>query len=193
MNILIVDDSAVARFHLQSLLNDAGFSDIVPVASAADAFQRLGLGTPDGAEAGEAGIDLILMDALMPGLDGVAACRQIKAAPHLRDIPLIMVTAQSEMEHLAAAFSAGAMDYITKPAEPVELLARVRSALKLKREMDQRKARDQEADALLARAETAEQALEESNRRLTELRQVLAVELRSRQQEEEASRQLRHA
>ncbi len=89
-------------------------------------------------------IDLILMDILMPELDGVEACRQIKSRPHLRDIPIIMVTANNDLSNLQAAFAAGANDYITKPVNSVELMARASSALALKKEMDCRKAREGE-------------------------------------------------
>jgi response regulator RpfG family c-di-GMP phosphodiesterase len=89
-------------------------------------------------------IDLILMDVLMPELDGVEACRQIKSRPHLCDIPIIMVTAKTDLSNLQAAFAAGANDYITKPVNSIELLARVSSALALKKEMDCRKAREGE-------------------------------------------------
>ncbi|MGC4096263.1 MAG: response regulator [Nitrospira sp.] len=87
---------------------------------------------------------MILMDVLMPDIDGVAACRQIKQQAHLRDIPIIMVTAQTDLNNLKDAFSAGAMDYINKPVNGVELLARVSSALRLKSEMDCRKEREAE-------------------------------------------------
>ena len=80
----------------------------------------------------------------MPGIDGVAACRRIKQQAHLRDIPIIMVTAQNDFNSLKEAFSAGATDYINKPVNGVELLARVSSALTLKHEMDCRKAREAE-------------------------------------------------
>jgi sigma-B regulation protein RsbU (phosphoserine phosphatase) len=84
------------------------------------------------------------MDVLMPDLDGVAACRQIKQQVHLQDIPIIMVTAKNDLDNLKEAFSAGAMDYINKPVKSVELLARVTSALTLKTEMDRRKQREAE-------------------------------------------------
>jgi response regulator RpfG family c-di-GMP phosphodiesterase len=84
------------------------------------------------------------MDVLMPEQDGVEACREIKGRDHLRDIPIIMVTAKSDLSNLQAAFAAGAVDYITKPVNHVELLARVSSALTLKQEMDCRKTRELE-------------------------------------------------
>src|SRR5262245_27875140 len=84
------------------------------------------------------------MDIRIPGMDGIAACRRIKAVPQLHDIPIIMVTSSDDTADLQLAFDAGAMDYLIKPPDEVELLARVRSALKLKHEMDRRKARERE-------------------------------------------------
>jgi CheY-like chemotaxis protein len=140
MAILIVDDSPDQYLLLRSILIKAGHADIVAVDSAPAAFATLNL---DGGLAPPP-IDLILMDVLMPDIDGVAACRLIKQNEHLRDIPVIMVTAKNDLTNLKEAFSAGAMDYINKPVNSVELLARVASALTLKGEMDRRKAQEAE-------------------------------------------------
>lgn len=140
MAILIVDDSPDQHQLLRSILTKAGHADIIAVDSAQSAFSALPL--DDGTSA--ASIDLILMDVLMPDLDGIAACRLIKQQDHLRDIPIIMVTGKSDLDNFAKAFSAGAMDYISKPVNHIELLARVASALTLKHEMDCRKARETE-------------------------------------------------
>ncbi len=140
MAILIVDDSPDQHLLLRSILTNAGHNEVLVADSAAAAFSGLNLGGTHLS----INIDLILMDVLMPDIDGVSACRQIKQQPHLRDIPIIMVTAQNDLNNLREAFSAGAMDYINKPVNGIELLARVSSALTLKKEMDCRKEREEE-------------------------------------------------
>ncbi|NJN70855.1 MAG: response regulator [Nitrospira sp.] len=80
----------------------------------------------------------------MPDLDGVEACRRIKAVPALTQIPIIVVTARSQKDFLQAAFDAGAEDYIRKPVESVELLARVKSAFRFKQESEARKSWEEE-------------------------------------------------
>jgi len=140
MGILIVDDSQDQQVLLRAILGKAGHTDLQSVESAQAAFLLLNM---DG-EAPPSQIDLVLMDVLMPELDGVEACRQIKSRPHLRDIPIIMVTAKSDLSNLQEAFAAGAIDFITKPVTSVELLARAASALALKKEMDCRKTREGE-------------------------------------------------
>ena len=140
--ILIVDDSARARLLVETALRAQGHSCLTSVDSAQAAFRTLGLGP--GAEAAPLDFDLILMDLLMPEVDGIAACLQIKSYPQFADVPLIMVTAEDAPECLRAAFEAGAMDYVKKPVNRVELAARVQSALRLKQETDCRKARERE-------------------------------------------------
>lgn len=138
MSILIVDDSADQQALLRSILGKAGHGHVVSADSAKAASAVLNL---DG-DAPTQQIDLILMDVLMPEQDGVETCRQIKSCAHLQDIPIIMVTADNDLSNLKEAFAAGAMDYISKPVNSIELLARVSSALTLKSEMDRRKNRE---------------------------------------------------
>jgi CheY-like chemotaxis protein len=158
MSILIVDDSESERLLLEAILKGKGYTSLRLMDSAPAAFRHLGMERSDGRKGTPAEVDLILMDIMMPELNGIEACRQIKWFGSLRDIPIIMVTANSEVEHLQAAFAAGAMDYITKPVKKVELLARVGSALALKRETDVRKRWEQE---LMVRNRELEKALEE--------------------------------
>jgi diguanylate cyclase (GGDEF)-like protein len=151
MSILLVDDSRVVRLMLAEILNEAGYPDIDPAESVPAAFARLGMdsGTP------ATDVDLILMDTAMPGMDGITAIRHILAVPALQDTPIIMVTGSVSPTDLPEAFEAGAMDYISKPVHKPEFLARVRSALRLKSEIDQRKARERDLIQALNQLETA--------------------------------------
>src|SRR5262245_34649157 len=141
MSILIVDDTAFQREALGTLLAMHGYTDILTAASALEALGQLG--SASSARTAPC-VDLILMDIRMPDMDGIAACRRIKSMPQLRDIPVIMVTSSDDTDDLQLAFDAGAIEYLIKPPNEVELLARVRSALKLKQEIDRRKVREQE-------------------------------------------------
>jgi CheY-like chemotaxis protein len=109
---------------------------LITVSSARDAFKQLDV---DHAGANGVKTDVILLDIKMPEMDGVQACRRIKAVDAFAEIPIIIVTARNQKDWLQAAFDAGATDYIRKPVEQVELLARVKSAFKLKQEMDARR------------------------------------------------------
>ena len=154
MRILIVDDSEMSRKLLHVWLAGAGYTDVIQVDSGRAAVERV----TNALAPRETDIDLILLDIEMAGMDGIQTCRWLRAEPHLHDTPIIMVTGTTDSRTVADAFSAGAMDYIVKPVQKVELLARVRSALALKRETDARKAREEQ---LLAKNLALQRALHE--------------------------------
>ena len=153
--ILVVDDSRDEQDLLSARLRAAGYGSLMIANSAEAAFGILGQGK---AGQGAGVVDLILMDIMLPGVDGLEACRQIAATEGLQDIPIIVITAKTDEKDLLAAFAAGAMDYIRKPVNPVELVARVSSALALTEERTARKARELE---LLMRTQELERALRE--------------------------------
>ena len=78
-------------------------------------------------------IDLILLDIMMPGMDGYQVCRALKTETQTRDIPVIFITAKTDKEDIVSGFEAGAVDYVTKPFNAAELSARVRTHLALKK------------------------------------------------------------
>ena len=155
MAILIVDDSRDEQELLSTRLRAAGYGSLMVADSAEAAFEVLGQDRA-GQRTGE--VDLILMDIMLPGVDGLAACRRITATEWLQDIPIIVITVKTDEQDLFAAFAAGAMDYIRKPVNQAELVARVSSALTLRGERNTRKAREQE---LLMRTQELERALRE--------------------------------
>lgn len=151
MRILIVDDTEEIRDVTEALLVDAGYKEIRCVSSAAEAFEVLALDTPSAS--GAVTLDLILLDIVMPEIDGIEACARIRCDPRYADTPIIMVTQLKDTDSLANAFIAGAGDYIHKPVVRIELLARVRASLKLKSELDRRKVRELELRQRLSNSE----------------------------------------
>lgn len=155
MSILIVDDSRDEQELLVTRLRSAGYSSLL-VADSAEAALKILERDGDGSSAEP--VELILMDIMMPGLDGLEACRRIRATERLHDIPIIVITVKTKDRDLVEAFAAGAMDYIRKPVTPAELVARVSSALTLRVERTMREARERE---LLMRTQELERALRE--------------------------------
>ncbi|OEF98665.1 GGDEF domain-containing response regulator [Desulfuribacillus alkaliarsenatis] len=148
MSILIVDDSTLARAVLSDILMGNGYDDIVMKSSAKEAIEYIlknSCGSPSDVSIE---VDLILMDGIMPEIEGIEACRLIRNIEGMADIPIIMVTGKTDIKTLQDAFDAGANDYITKPFNKLELLARVRAALNLKYEIDKRKDRERELKEL---------------------------------------------
>ncbi len=120
-NVLVVDDDATNRRLLEAILKPEGYS----IQCAPDARAALGI-----VACGK--IDLVLLDVMMPGIDGVDACRMIREDLGMRFLPIVLVTALSDRRARTRGKEAGADDFISKPIFEDELLARVRTLLKVK-------------------------------------------------------------
>ncbi len=119
--ILIVDDNPANLDIFQTRLVAYGYQTL----TAADGEQALGI-------AREQQPDLILLDIVMPGIDGLEVCRRLKADPALPFIPIIMVTAKADPEDIVAGLEAGGDEYLTKPVDQAALVARAKSMLRIK-------------------------------------------------------------
>ncbi|MFG1491482.1 response regulator, partial [Oceanospirillum sp. HFRX-1_2] len=113
--ILVVDDSPDALSLINDALEDAGMDVLV----ALEGRQALNI-------ARKMKPDMILMDAIMPHMDGFEACRQIKADPELAAIPVIFMTGLNDTDDIVRGLEAGGVDYLVKPINPNELLARMK-------------------------------------------------------------------
>jgi DNA-binding NarL/FixJ family response regulator len=113
--VLVVDDTPESLGFLTDMLDGAGYTVLIAT-DGESALRLVEQITPD----------LVLMDAVMPGLDGFEACRRLKQLPLMAHLPVIFMTGLSETEHVVQGLSAGGVDYVTKPIVVEELLARMR-------------------------------------------------------------------
>jgi diguanylate cyclase (GGDEF)-like protein len=135
--VLIADDSMVVRAVVRAHLEDAGYR----VLEAHDGETAL-------AVARDSSPDLILLDIEMPGLDGHQVLAALKSDDDLRGIPVVFLTNRAGMEDVVAGLNGGAHDYLRKPFEPAELIARTAAATQVKRLQDELRARNEELDRL---------------------------------------------
>ena len=147
--ILIVDDEPLNAKLLVATLMDESY-DIVLAEDGEACLEKLT----------HESFDLILLDVMMPGQDGWEICRQINKNPATKDIPILFITALNEAEHKCKGFEAGAVDYITKPFDNLEVKARVKTHLALKDAQDELKNQNLSLDKKV-KERTA--ALEDSN------------------------------
>jgi PleD family two-component response regulator len=138
----VVDDAEESRDIIEAALVSGGYKDIATVASGWEAIKYLDVGAERGSEPPRA--DIVLLDIMMPEIDGIETCARIRNDPRCLDIPIIMITSLDDMHSLSNAFLAGANDYIAKPLSRVELIARVRASLRLKSELERRLERERE-------------------------------------------------
>ncbi|WP_022851823.1 hybrid sensor histidine kinase/response regulator [Limisalsivibrio acetivorans] len=147
--IYIIDDSSSYRTLLKAILNSYGFENVTTFDSALEAMEAM----IDSARNNKPLPSLIMMDVVMPGIDGIEATRKIKSDQKFSDIPIIIITVKDDEASLEKAFEAGAADYVIKPVTKLALRARVQSLLKLKNEIDNRKQREKELESLTKRLE----------------------------------------
>lgn len=140
MSILVVDDNKVNLFVVDTILKQAGYKEVT-LASSANMMENIL--AEDTKKNGISTYNLILLDIMMPDVDGIEACKRLQAKPEYKDIPIIFITALGDSHKLAEALDAGGTDYLMKPINKVELLARIRAALRLKEEKDWHKQQDQ--------------------------------------------------
>ena len=157
--ILVVDDTPANLEVITETLSRAGYT-VAAVTNGKRALKRLKTYIPD----------LILLDVRMPDMDGFETCRRIKANPDTANVPVVFITVASDTENLTEGFSRGAVDYITKPFQEPELLARIKTHLKLQfltQSLEQRVAER------TAELQSALEQLHQSQRQLTQLNHEL--------------------
>src|SRR5258708_28462692 len=125
-NILVADDQVANRELLDELLTAQGFK-VISSADGKEALHQLS----------KVPIDLVLLDVMMPHLNGFEVCEKIKANPETYLIPVILVTSLSDKQDRIEGIRVGADDFLSRPIDRTELLARVRSLLKLKHRTDE--------------------------------------------------------
>ena len=115
-SILIVDDEPMARNLLRLMLVRANFN-VDEAEDGLDALRKLEQSRPD----------LLILDVMMPGLDGLSVCRQVRTQADLRDLPIIMLSAKTDFKSIQQGLEAGASQYLTKPISADELIRHVHS------------------------------------------------------------------
>ncbi len=190
--ILIVDDVAKNIQVAASILKDYNIS----FANDGDTAIKLATSYEDASsedtsyEDTSSGFDLILLDIMMPGMDGFETCRKLKENKNTKNIPIIFLTSKDDKESIIEAFDIGAVDYITKPFNSPELQARVKTHLELKRHRDHlekmvfdrtkqlRNILEQSLGALAASLEKKDPYTAGHQKRVAELAKLIAIDLK---------------
>ena len=133
--ILLVDDDTSNLEVLYTLLSETGYRPLI-AESGEGALDQAEIEPPD----------LILLDIMMPGLSGIETCREFKRRETLADIPIIFITALTDMESKLGGFNAGGVDYITKPIQHEEVLARIRTHMTIRRQQRELKRINRDKD-----------------------------------------------
>ena len=150
-HVVVADDSSVNRLLLTGILEDAGWR----VRAACDGREALALIEREPPE-------LVLLDVQMPELDGYGVCRELQSRPGLSSIPVVFISALDDISEKVRGFEAGGVDYVTKPFEPAEVLARLGTQVKLfraQKELKKRNAELQRKNELLLQAQERTQRM----------------------------------
>jgi signal transduction histidine kinase len=166
--ILIVDDESSARDTLEAFLFREGY-DLAFAASGPEALACLDELEPD----------IILLDVIMPGMDGIEACQRLKTDKRWRNIPIILVTVLDSKEDLARGLDAGADDFLSKPVNDLELRARVRSMLRIKKQYDKLIGTITERKRVEEQLQRYAAQLEQSNEELKQFAYIVSHDLRA--------------
>ncbi|HBR68885.1 MAG TPA: PleD family two-component system response regulator [Rhodospirillaceae bacterium] len=135
--VLVVDDILPNVKLLEAKLSSE-YYDVLTATNGEDALQKAEKESPD----------IILLDVMMPGMDGFEVCRRIKANPEIAHIPIVMVTALTDAEDKVRGLQSGADDFLSKPINDTALMARVRSLVRLKMSLDEWRVRENTANQL---------------------------------------------
>ncbi|MBT6432676.1 MAG: response regulator [Deltaproteobacteria bacterium] len=114
--ILVVEDSASSRDNIEKILRDAGYQNLEFACDGVEAIEKVSRNEPD----------LMILDIVMPRLDGFKVCNWIRSQPNLQSLPILVQTALNEPEQRVSVFTVGATDMVSKPVNAAELLARVK-------------------------------------------------------------------
>ena len=176
--ILVVDDHPHNLITVETILLENGYKNILTASSGTEALSTINEKNPD----------LILLDIMMPDMDGFEVCNALQNKRETSTIPVIMLTARSSPEDLKRGFEAGAVDYIEKPFDKIELIARIDSALKLKKLRDEfRSYRERERDEELKKSyDHLEELFEERTAELERANEQLQREIFERNHAEVA-------
>ena len=155
--VLVVDDGAANRQLVEAYLSGID-CEVRTAEDGPSALAQIAAEAPD----------LVLLDVQMPGMDGYEVCRRIKAAPRGRLLPVVMITALNQTDDRVRALESGADDFMAKPVERVELVARVRSALRLKALYNTLDSAEQVIFSLAAAVDAKDSLTEEHTQRVAE-------------------------
>ena len=151
--VLVVDD-IVANVRLLEAKLTAEYFEVITAMNGLDALEAIARNKPD----------LVLLDVMMPGLDGIEVCKRIKSNPATQHIPVVMVTALDQPEDRVRGLNAGADDFLTKPVNDISLFCRIKSLVRLKMLTDELRIRAQTGDSIYSMLKAEAQATAKEGR-----------------------------